>query len=109
MAPSHSGSIVCPQCDTAHPVADVLAHNLGELDDRNATVRELVDVVLPRLGEHVPQSTIERWIRRGRVPVRGRDARGTKWFALEMCAGRGERPRNVRAGRMKRPGCEWPR
>ncbi|MDO2967783.1 hypothetical protein P5W50_26185, partial [Mycobacteroides abscessus subsp. abscessus] len=53
MAPSHSGSIVCPQCDTAHSVADVLARNLSELDDRNATVRELVDVILPRLDEHV--------------------------------------------------------
>lgn len=36
MAPNHSGSIVCPQCNTAHPGADVLARNLGELDDRNA-------------------------------------------------------------------------
>ncbi|AIC72944.1 Bacteriophage protein [Mycobacteroides abscessus] len=48
------------QCDTAHSVAYVLARNLGELDDRDATVRVLVDVVLPRLDEHVPQSTIER-------------------------------------------------
>lgn len=32
--------------------------------------------ILPRLDEHVPQSTIERWIRRGWVPVRGRAAEG---------------------------------
>ncbi|CPX96567.1 Bacteriophage protein [Mycobacteroides abscessus] len=94
MAPSHSGSIVCPQCDTAHPVADVLAHNLGELDDRNATVRELVDVILPRLGEHVPQRTIERWIRRGWVPVRGRDAQGHQMVRIgDVRAVRAERPR----------------
>lgn len=97
MASSHSGSIVCPQCDTAHPVADVLAHNLGELDDRNATVRELVDVVLPRLDEHVPQSTIERWIRRGWVPVRGRDAEGHQMVRIgDVRAVRGERPRNAK-------------
>ncbi|SHY15109.1 bacteriophage protein [Mycobacteroides abscessus subsp. abscessus] len=98
MAPSHSGSIVCPQCDTAHSVADVLARNLGELDDRNATVRELVDVVLPRLDEHVPQSTIERWIRRGWVPVRGRDAHGHQMVRIgDVRAVRGERPRNAKA------------
>ncbi|MBE5485511.1 hypothetical protein E3G42_003841 [Mycobacteroides abscessus] len=97
MAPSHSGSIVCPQCGTAHVVADVLARNLGELDDRNATVRELVDVVLPRLDEHVPQSTIERWIRRGWVPVRGRDAQGHQMVRIgDVRAVRGERPRNAR-------------
>ncbi|WP_255788108.1 hypothetical protein [Mycobacteroides abscessus] len=97
MAPSHSGSVVCPQCDTAHPVADVLAHNLGELDDRNATVRELVDVILPRLDEHVPQSTIERWIRRGWVPVRGRDAHGHQMVRIgDVRAVRAERPRNAK-------------
>ncbi|CPY03937.1 Bacteriophage protein [Mycobacteroides abscessus] len=97
MAPSHSGSIVCPQCDTAHSVADVLARNLSELDDRNATVRELVDVILPRLDEHVPQSTIERWIRRGRVPVRGRDAQGHQMVRIgDVRTVRAERPRNAR-------------
>lgn len=98
MAPSHSGSIVCPQCEAAHPVADVLAHNLGELDDRNATVRELVDVVLPRLDEHVPQRTIERWIRRGWVPVRGRDAHGHQMVRIgDVRTVRADRPRNASA------------
>ncbi len=98
MAPSHSGSIVCPQCDTAHEVADVLARNLGELDDRNATVRELVDVVLPRLDEHVPQRTIERWIQNGRVPVRGRDAHGHQMVRIgDVRTVRADRPRNASA------------
>ncbi|WP_078324474.1 hypothetical protein [Mycobacteroides salmoniphilum] len=96
-APSHSGSIMCPQCETAHLVDDVLARNLGELDDRNATVRELVDVVLPRLDEHVPQSTIERWIRRGWVPLRGRDVQGHQMVRIgDVRAVRAERPRNAR-------------
>ncbi|QST89291.1 helix-turn-helix DNA binding domain protein [Mycobacterium phage prophi104-2] len=97
MAPSRSGWIVCPQCEVPRLVDDVLAHNLGELDDRNATVRELVDVVLPRLNEHVPQSTIERWIRRGWVPVRGRDAEGHQMVRIgDVRAVRGERPRNAK-------------
>ncbi|AMT73976.1 hypothetical protein ABG82_18960 [Mycobacteroides immunogenum] len=97
MAPSHSGTIVCPQCDTAHVVADVLARNLGELDDRNATVRELVDVVLPRLDEHVPQRTIERWIQNGQVPVRGYDAHGHQMVRIgDVRTVRAERPRNAR-------------
>lgn len=97
MAPSHSGSIVCPQCDTVHVVADVLARNLGELDDRNATVRELVDVVLPRLDEHVPQRTIERWIQNGQVPVRGYDTHGHQMVRIgDVRTVRAERPRNAR-------------
>ncbi len=100
MAPHHSGSIVCPQCESVHVVADVLAHNLGELDDRNATVRELVDVLLPRLDEHVPQSTIERWIRRGWVPVRGQDAQGCQMVRIgDVRAVREQRPRNARVPR----------
>lgn len=103
MAPSHSGSIVCPQCEAAHSVADVLARNLGELDDRNATVRELVDVVLPRLDEHVPQSTIERWIRRGWVPVRGQDSGGHQMVRIgDVRAVRSERPRNAKRSQASR-------
>ncbi len=82
--PSQLGRM--PQRDTAHSVADVLARNLGELDDRNATVRELVDVILPRLDEHVPQSTIERWIRRGWCRCAAAMARDTRWFASAMYA-----------------------
>ncbi|MFP9065809.1 hypothetical protein ACLI1X_16595, partial [Enterococcus faecalis] len=59
--------------------------------------RELVDVILPRLDEHVPQSTIERWIRRGRVPVRGRDAQGHQMVRIgDVRTVRAERPRNAR-------------
>ncbi|WP_423487911.1 hypothetical protein [Mycobacteroides sp. PCS013] len=96
-APSHSGSITCPQCENAHMVADVLEHNLSQLDDRNATVRELVDVVLPRLDERVPQRTIERWIQRGWVPVRGQDTHGHQMVRIgDVRAVRGERPRNAK-------------
>lgn len=96
-APSHSGTIVCPQCEGVHVVDDVLARNLADLDDRNATVRELVDVVLPRLDEHVPQTTIERWIRRGWVPLRGQDAHGHQMVRIgDVRAVRAERPRNAK-------------
>lgn len=99
MAPSHSGTIVCPQCEGMHVVDDVLTRNLADLDDRNATVRELVDVVLPRLDEHVPQTTIERWIRRGWVPLRGQDAHGHQMVRIgDVRAVRAERPRNARTG-----------
>ncbi|SKV52104.1 Bacteriophage protein [Mycobacteroides abscessus subsp. massiliense] len=78
-------------------VADVLEHNLSQLDDRNATVRELVDVVLPRLDERVPQRTIERWIQRGWVPVRGQDTHGHQMVRIgDVRAVRGERPRNAK-------------
>lgn len=98
-AANHGGVITCPQCESLHTVSDVLAQNLGELDDRNATVRELVDVVLPRLDEHVPQRTIERWIQRGWVPLRGQDAHGNQMVRIgDVRAVRAERPRNARTG-----------
>ncbi|SIK96534.1 Bacteriophage protein [Mycobacteroides abscessus subsp. abscessus] len=106
-APSHSGSVTCPQCETVRLIDDVLAHNLGEFDDRIATVRELVDVVLPRLDEHVPQSTVERWIRRGWVPVRGRDAQGIRWFALVMCALSEQSGLGTRRARQRRSECQY--
>ncbi|SIE26036.1 bacteriophage protein [Mycobacteroides abscessus subsp. abscessus] len=96
-APSHSGTIPCPQCEGIHVDDDVLARNLADLDDRNATVRELVDVVLTRLDEHVPQTTIERWIRRGWVPLRGQDAQGHQMVRIgDVRAVRAERPRNAK-------------
>lgn len=97
-APHHANQIVCPQCETGHLVSDVLAHNLGELDDRNATVRELVDVILPRLDEHVPQRTIERWIQNGHVPVRGYDAHDHQMVRIgDVRRVRAQRPRNAKA------------
>lgn len=96
-APHQTNQIVCPRCGVGHVVADVLAHNLGELDDRNATVRELVDVVLPRLDEHVPQRTIERWIQNGHVPVRGHDANGHQMVRIgDVRRVRAQRPRHAK-------------
>lgn len=96
-APHQSNQIVCPRCGVGHVVADVLAHNLGELDDRNATVRELVDVVLPRLDEHVPQRTIERWIQNGHVPVRGHDTHGHQMVRIgDVRRVRAQRPRHAK-------------
>ncbi len=96
-APHQTNQIVCPRCGVGHALADVLSHNLGELDDRNATVRELVDVVLPRLDEHVPQRTIERWIQNGHVPVRGHDANGHQMVRIgDVRRVRAQRPRHAK-------------
>lgn len=93
-----SARVICPQCDGEYVARDVLTHNLAELDDRNATVRELVDLVLPRLGEHVPVTTIKRWIQRGWVPVRGYDAGGSQMVRIgDVRRVRADRPRNARA------------
>ncbi|SKM56216.1 bacteriophage protein [Mycobacteroides abscessus subsp. massiliense] len=75
-----------PQRDTAHSVADVLARNLGELDDRNATVRELVDVILPRLDEHVRSRPSSAESGAGGCPCAAGTPKGIRWFALATCA-----------------------
>lgn len=96
-APHHANMIVCPQCEAGHLVSDVLARNLGELDDRNATVRELVDVILPRLDEHVPQRTLERWIQNGEVSVRGYDAHDHQMVRIgDVRRVRARRPRHAK-------------
>lgn len=94
-----ANKVTCPQCDETHDVSDVLTRNLAELDDVLVTVRDLVDWVLPRLDEPVPQRTIERWIVKGWVPVRGQDASGANMVTIgDVRRARASRPRHGKAG-----------
>lgn len=91
--------VTCPRCRETHDVSDVLNRNLAELDDVLVTVRDLVDWVLPRLDEPVPQRTIERWIVKGWVPVRGQDSSGANMVTIgDVRRARAARPRHRKAG-----------
>ncbi|SLF39618.1 hypothetical protein [Mycobacteroides abscessus] len=89
--------VECPQCGLVYVAAEVLEYNLAGLDDRNVTVRELVDVVLPRLNEHVPRRTLERWIQNGQVSVRGYDVHGHQMVRIgDVRQVRAQRPRHAK-------------
>lgn len=91
--------VTCPQCEETHDVSDVLTKNLAELDAVLVTVRDLVDWVLPRLDEAVPQRTIERWIVKGWVEVRGHDSSGANMVTIgDVRRARASRPRHGKVG-----------
>lgn len=99
LSAAHKATTVkCPQCGETADVEDVVAHNLAEQDETLVTVRNLVDVVLPRLDEHVPRRTVEGWITRGWLTVHGHDDQGRQMVRIgEARKVRRERPRHARA------------
>lgn len=89
--------VTCTQCKEVHDVEEVLAQNLDALDDQIFTVRDLVDWVLPRLDEAVPQRTLERWILGSQIEVRGFSASGAQMVLLgDVRKVRASRPRHGR-------------
>ena len=92
--------VTCSQCHRTHDIGVVIEQLLNESGAVLLTVRELVDYVLPQLEETVPVKTLERWIRDGQVPVRGRNARGAVMVQLsDVRNTRARRPRHAKVGR----------
>lgn len=93
-------SVTCPQCKVTHEdIESVVRKNLDDMGGMNFTIRQLIDVVLPKLDEPVPQRTLERWINCGWLEVRGVDERGANMVRLnDVRYLRDSRPRNRRAG-----------
>ena len=99
-APRAAKDVTCSQCHRTHDVAVVIEQLLDESGHMLLTVRELVDYVLPQLEEIVPVKTLERWIRDGQVPVRGRNAKGVVMVQLsDVRDTRAQRPRHAKVGR----------
>ncbi len=92
-------SVTCPQCKITHAdVEAVVDQNIAEMGETNMTIRMLVDVVLPRLNEVVPQRTLEQWIKRGWLEVRGHDPAGAQMVRLNDVRDlRASRPRHKKA------------
>ena len=74
--------VTCPDCKRTHNVETMVEQLYAQAGHALMTVRELIDWVLPRLDEPIPQTTLERWIRLGIIPVRGRDSKGTMMVQL---------------------------
>lgn len=92
-------SVTCPQCKATHEdVEEVVKQNIAEMGELNFTIRQLVDVVLPKLDETVPQRTLERWVDRGWLESRG-ELHGAVMVRLDDVRDlRRSRPRNQKAG-----------
>lgn len=91
-----SDAVTCPQCDTTHEIEAVIAQNLEESGDKLMTIRELVDWVLPRLDEPVPERTLYRWMRNGTLEVVGRNDRGDDMVRLsDVLVIRRSKPRHA--------------
>lgn len=91
--------VTCPVCQQTYDVEQRQADLLRRSDDKLFTVRELIDVVLPKLEEPVPQKTLETWINRGWVEGRGFKDSGAQMVRLgDVRETRRSRPRHKRAG-----------
>ena len=62
-----SVEVVCPSCRTTHRIDELVDAWLNAEEDKWYTVKELLDVIFPRLPveERVPKSTIYDWRSRG--------------------------------------------
>ena len=93
-------TVNCSQCHRTHDIETVTEAQYRMAGETLMTVRELVDWVLPRLEEPVPQPTIERWIRSGHVPVRGYAANGAQQVRLsDVRSMRASRPRHAKSAK----------
>lgn len=89
--------VTCPACRQTYNTEQLITRTFNGLHYKTFTVRELVDTVLPRMEEPVPQKTLERWIRDDRVPVRGYNAAGHQMVQLEdVRRVRAQRPRHAK-------------
>ena len=93
-------TVTCTQCHKTYLVDEVVNQLLDESGHMLFTVRELVDWILPRLEEPVPQTTLERWIRDSWVPVRGIGPNGAQMVMLgDVRDVRRKRPRHAKLAR----------
>lgn len=91
--------VTCPRCEQTYDVEHLINDLVNRSDDMLVTIRELVDWVLPKLDEPVPQKTLEGWVNRGWVPLRGHNDSGALMVRLgDVREVRRNRPRHKRAG-----------
>jgi hypothetical protein len=70
-APREAIEVTCPQCQITHNVERLEIALYNEISGQMFTVPELARVVLPRLGEPVPRSTLHYWLEKGHLHPAG--------------------------------------
>lgn len=89
--------VTCPACQQTYNTEQLITRTFNALHYQTFTIKELVDTVLPKVQEPIPQKTLERWVRAGWVQVAGFDAEGRQMVRLsDVRRVRAQRPRNAK-------------
>lgn len=70
-APRDASEIRCPACKATHNVEHLEIQLFNEISEQLFTIPELAKVVLPKLGEPVPRSTLHYWLQKGHLKPAG--------------------------------------
>jgi hypothetical protein len=81
-APHGAIEIVCSKCDQTHNVEQLSERLFQQMHYRTFTIRELLDVVLPRLEEWVPRRTLYDWAAKGKLIPSGYSPDGYPLYVL---------------------------
>lgn len=66
-----ASQIQCPTCKQTHDVESLITRLMNETHYMHYTIPELCQTVLPRLGDPIPQQTLQRWHAKGELQPRG--------------------------------------
>lgn len=77
-----ASEVRCPTCKQTHDIEALTSRLLNDMHYMSFTIRQLLDVVLPRADEHVPRSTLYKWVKTEKLKPTGYDETGTAKFML---------------------------
>jgi hypothetical protein len=72
----------CPTCKQTHNIEVLTDRLTNDLHYMSFTIRELLDVVLPRGDESIPRRTLYDWAAKGKLKATGEDVDGTPKYLL---------------------------
>ncbi|MCH9728397.1 MAG: hypothetical protein K0U84_01715 [Actinomycetia bacterium] len=63
--------VTCPHCKAEHDIEKLYTAMLDEADEYSFTISDLVDHILPKLGQQIPRRTLQRWAMTGKLMASG--------------------------------------
>ena len=67
-------AVTCPHCKAEHDIERLYTAMLDEADEYSFTISDLVDHILPKLGQQIPRRTLQHWAKTGRLNASGFEA-----------------------------------
>lgn len=81
-ARENQSEVVCPVCKQAHDVEALTTRLTNDMHYMSFTIRQLLDVVLPRGDEHIPRRTLYDWVAKNKLEASGYEEDGTPKYLL---------------------------
>jgi hypothetical protein len=81
-ARANAAEVRCPTCKQTHNVEALIDRLANETHYMSFTIRELVDIVLPRANEHIPRRTLYDWAAKGLMEPTGSNEEGKPKYLL---------------------------